>query len=109
MAVLAHGIFSFNAIFTLTGINLGIFEMASVVALAISAIVVLSSLHRPVINLVIAIFPLAVLTIVGTLLNESTYTPRQDLTSGIGLHVVLSVLSYGLLAIAALQAILLSI
>jgi|TARA_B100000497_G_scaffold54745_1_gene62747 ABC-type uncharacterized transport system permease subunit len=108
IAVLAHGIFSFNAIFTLTGINLGIFEMASVVALAISAIVVLSSLHRPVVNLVIAIFPLAVLTIVGTLLNESTYTPRQDLTSGIGLHVVLSVLSYGLLAIAALQAILLS-
>jgi len=108
IAVLAHGIFSFNAISTVTGINLGIFEMASVVALAISAIVVLSSLHRPVVNLVIIIFPLSVLAIVGTLFNESTYTPRQDLTTGIGLHVILSVLAYGLLAIAALQAILLS-
>lgn len=108
IAVLAHGIFSFKAISTATGINLGIYEMASVIALAISGIVVVSSLRRPLANLVVVIFPLSILAIAATLVNESTYVPRQDISSGIGLHVVLSVLAYGLLSIAAIEAILLS-
>jgi len=108
IAVLAHAIFSFKAISTVTGINLGIYEMASVIALAISGVVVLSSLRRPVANLVIVIFPISVLAIAATLFNESTYVPRHNISSGIGLHVVLSILAYGLLSVAALEAILLS-
>jgi len=107
-AVLAHGIFSFNAISTVTGINLGIFEMASVIALAISAIVVLSALRRPVTNLVIVIFPLSVLAIFATIFTESTYVPRQNISAGLGLHVILSILAYSLLSVAAVEAVLLS-
>jgi ABC-type uncharacterized transport system permease subunit len=108
IAVLAHGVFSFKAISTGSGINLGIYEMTSVIALAISGIVVISSLRRPIADLVIVIFPLSVLAIAATLLNESTYVPRQDISAGIGLHVILSVLAYSLLSIAAIEAILLS-
>jgi len=108
IAVLAHSFFSFKAISTVTGINLGIHEMASVITLAVSGVVVLSSLRRPVANLIIVIFPISVLAITVTLFSHSTYVPRQDISSGIGLHVVLSILAHGLLSVAALEAILLS-
>lgn len=108
IAVVLHGLFSLQLIATDAGINLGIAPMASLITLIISAIVVISSLRRPIDNLVIGIFPLAMLAIIVGLTLEETYTPRRDLGAGIISHIVLSVVAYGLLGIAALQAILLS-
>jgi len=107
-AIVMHGLFSLNEIITARGINLGLLPMASVITLAISAILIASSLRRRVANLMIAIFPLAIITILATLATKNDYMPRQHLPGGILGHIILSVIAYGLLAIAALQAILLS-
>jgi ABC-type uncharacterized transport system permease subunit len=107
-AILLHGIFSLQEIATDEGIDLGILPMASLITLAISTLLMVNSLRRPVANLIIAIYPLAIIAILATLATNSDYPPRQHLDGGIVAHIILSVIAYGLLAIAALQAILLS-
>lgn len=107
-AIALHGLFSFSELDTDQGIDLSIMPMATLITLAISTILVASSLRRPVANLVLAIFPLAIITILATLATNTGHAPREQLAPGILLHIILSVIAYGLLAIAALQAVLLS-
>ncbi len=108
VAVACHAVTVYLDLYGAGGINLGIFPMLSLMAVAISAIVLLSSFRRPLANLFIAIFPLATLTLILEISMEGAYSPRDDLTPGILLHITLSVVAYSLLTIAALQAALLS-
>jgi ABC-type uncharacterized transport system permease subunit len=108
LAVCLHGLFTYADIYSSQGINFGIYPMASLTSLAIAAIVILSSIRRPVDNLLIVLLPLATLTIIMSLLQEGSYTPRTDISVGIFLHIALSVVAYGLLTIAAFQAAFLS-
>ena len=68
----------------------------------------ITSLYRPIENVVIAAYPFAAFTIALSLLMEGNAQPRQNLAPGIIAHVILSVLSYAILAIAATQSILLA-
>ncbi|MEX0943378.1 MAG: cytochrome c biogenesis protein CcsA [Pseudomonadales bacterium] len=108
LAVLLHGYFSYHEIFTASGINMGLLPMASLIALAIAALILLSSLRRPVENLAILLFPMAAICISLSLSLPDTYTPRAQVGHGIVIHIILSVIAYGLLTIAAFQAVLLS-
>jgi len=108
LAMVAHAYFSYREIFTPEGINMGLLPMGSVTSLAIAAMILLSSLRRPIENLLIVLFPMAAVVIAFTVLVPSDYTPRNDLHEGIVAHIILSVVAYSLLTIAAFQAILLS-
>lgn len=108
VAVLLHGVFSYQEIFTEAGINIGIFPMIALMSLAIVAIVLASSLRRPVESLFILIFPFAAIAILVALSQEGSYAPRTDLDRGIVTHILLSITAYGLLTVAAFQAALLS-
>lgn len=108
LAVLCHGWAVYADLYSPAGLNLGLFSMLSVMAVSIVFLVLLSSLRRPVANLFIAILPIAALSLVLELLLEGSYTPRENLGSGIVGHILLSVIAYSLLTIGALQAALLS-
>jgi ABC-type uncharacterized transport system permease subunit len=108
VAVGLHALFSYQEIYTGSGINIGIYPMAALTSLAIVVIVLASSFRRPVENLFILIFPFATFTVLMSLFKESGYVPRSDLGSGIVAHILLSVAAYGLLTVAAFQAALLS-
>jgi ABC-type uncharacterized transport system permease subunit len=108
LAVLAHALAVFQDFTGTEGIDLGIYPMLSLMALTIAAIVLLNSFRRPVDNLFILIFPIALLTVTMQLLFPGDYTPRGEMTNGILMHVVLSIAAYSLLTIAATQAVLLS-
>lgn len=107
LAVAAHSWFAWHEIFTPRGIDIGPLPLASVISMAIAATIILSSLHRPVENLVIVLFPLAAITIVLALILPPG-TPRTDIPKGIVTHIVLAVVAYSMLTIAAFQAMLLS-
>ncbi|MFT4676455.1 MAG: ABC-type uncharacterized transport system permease subunit [Patiriisocius sp.] len=109
LAVLLHGLFSYQEIYTPAGINIGIYPMASLTSLAIAVIVLASSIRRPVDNLLVLLFPFATLTVLLALFQEGSYTPRNDIDDGIVAHILLSVTAYSLLTVAAFQAALLSI
>ncbi|MBV1877221.1 MAG: cytochrome c biogenesis protein CcsA [Pseudomonadales bacterium] len=109
LAIILHGAFSYQEIYTAAGINIGFFPMISLTSLAITSVVMLSSLRRPVENLLIVLLPFATFTVFLSLWQDGSYKPRSDIGSGIFFHIALSVIAYGLLTTAALQAALLSI
>lgn len=108
LAVAAHALTVFADFTGADGIDLGIYPMLSLMALTIGAIVLISSLRRPVDNLFILIFPLALTTVLLQTFIPGNDVPRNVMTNGILAHVVLSIAAYSLLTIAATQAVLLS-
>ncbi len=108
LAVLCQGYTNYLDFMGTVGVDLGIYPMLSLMTLSIVAMLLLSSLRRPVDNLFVVLFPLATLTVLAEISFQGHYTPREDIATGILSHIILSVVAYSLLTIAATQAILLS-
>lgn len=85
------------------------FSTSAVLATGIAVIVLLgASLFKPVLNIATALFPFAgVVLLLG--IEMPTPTNESGMTPGIALHAVSSALAFAVLAIAALQAILVGI
>lgn len=90
------------------GINLGFYNVSSVISWMIINIVLLSALKKPVESLLIFLAPLAALTVIFAATQEApkTVIPEQDF--GVLGHILFSILAYSILTIAAFQAILLA-
>jgi ABC-type uncharacterized transport system permease subunit len=108
LAVILHGFTAYKGFINTNGYDLGFYPMLSLMAFSIGAIVLISSLRRPVDNLFLFVFPLAVSTIILQIVLKGDFMPRQDVTGGIFSHIALSIIAYSLLTIAATQALLLS-
>ncbi len=104
VAVGLHGITAWMELVTPEGVNMSIYVMGSVTSFGITLLAMGSSLRRPISNLFIGLFPLATITLALSMFAEGNYTPRPDLTLGIYSHIILSILAYSLLTIAAFQA-----
>ena len=107
IAVLAHAVSAWAIVREPGGYHFGIVQISTLIALAISALALGSSLRKPIDNLFLGLFPLAVATILLSLAVGSSF-PTTSLGPVAGGHVLLSVLAYGFISIAALQAIFLS-
>ena len=103
LAVMAHAMVLYPATITGAGINLGIFNAASLVAWIIALIVILATLRRPAHSLSVVILPFAALVLgVSLIFSRERLLPAGS--TGIAMHIALSLLAYSLFAIAALQA-----
>ncbi|MCL7462453.1 cytochrome c biogenesis protein CcsA [Pseudomonas sp. NW5] len=86
---------------------LNFFNAASLLAAAVIALTLLACLRMPVHNLLLLLFPLGSLTsLLAVLVPAGTLQPIRE-APGILAHILLSLLAYGLLTIAVLQALLL--
>jgi len=109
-AIIIHAILLYPTILTASGLNLGFFNAASLIALTTALLLLLASLLEPVENLGIPVFPLAALAIALQLLY-----PEQLIITGaaaswqLEAHILSSLLAYSILGLAALQSILLAI
>ncbi len=106
-AIAAHALALYPMLVTASGINLGIFSAASLVAWLIATIAIIASPRAPVASLAVVILPFTAV-IVGVSLLFSDQRVLQHLPAGLALHIGLSLIAYSLFAIAALQAIYLS-
>ena len=106
-AVAMHGVNVYQDIFTPLGINLTIGIAFSLVIFTINTIVTISSLRNPLYNLQIFLLPLSIVAVVLSLLTSDHNTAYTSISIGLGIHIILSVLAYSLLAIATFQALLL--
>jgi ABC-type uncharacterized transport system permease subunit len=109
LAIILHGFTACKGFINPGGYDLGIYPMLSLMSLSVGTIVLISSLRRPVDNLFIFVFPVAISTIIFQIVLKGDYTPREDITGGIFSHIALSIIAYSLLTIAAAQALLLSV
>lgn len=105
-AGIIHALLMAGSVVEHNGFNFGFFNVGIFISLVISLLVIISSISKPLENLLIGVFPMAALIIL-----VDTVTPNSDnvsqLTGGLGWHIILSILAYSILVIASIQAILL--
>ena len=103
IAAFAHALSAYGVIKTATGYHFGIVQISTLIAVSISLLALVSSLRKPLENLFLGLFPLAILSIIGSLTISSSFPPVA-MDTGLAIHVLLSILAYSLITIAALQA-----
>ena len=96
-------------IFTDNGLQMGITHVASLATWFVTCLLIVAALKKPIENLGLLVLPLAALT-----LSLEYFMPVEHIVNtadqkGLGAHIVLSILAYSLLGLAAVQAILLSV
>ncbi len=107
--VLVHAMLLYLSVITDSGLNLGFFNAASLVAWTVVLLLLTSSIGKPVENLGILLLPLAALSILLELKYPSTRLLDPSAAWGLKTHVLISMLAYSLLTLASVQAVLLSI
>ncbi|MBO9480973.1 cytochrome c biogenesis protein CcsA [Salinisphaera sp. G21_0] len=107
LGLIFHVIALYISIHTDRGINLGVFTMGSLTSMMVTMMVLLSSLKKPSESLLVMILPVTMLAIVLALLAPVEHIVWNTASSMVS-HVLLSVMAYGILMVAAFQAILLS-
>ncbi len=90
------------------GINLNIYAICSLCSWLVILILLISSIRKPVENLLALVLPMAMVAI-----GTSTFIPSQPTllsshSPGLVSHIIISVLAYSTLSVAAIQAILLA-
>lgn len=104
VAILLHWIGWFLPMLQEQGINLSFFNGGSLISLVVAIIVLVSALKKPVENLLIGLFPMAALIILLDLIFPASSSGIKVWEKGLVIHVLLSILAYSLLTIAAFQA-----
>jgi len=109
LAVALHALLLQQGLFVAEGLDLGINNIISLTGWLVALLVLVSALGAPLENLGLLILPLAALALLAPLLPQGTPVVVTNPDGGLQLHILLSILSYSLLALAAAQALLLAI
>ena len=107
-AVLLHSVWLYRQVFIAEGVHLGLYNIFSLISWQVVILVLLGSVYAQLENLLILAAPVAVLSIVLAMLPNEAYQPRQLINTGIALHILVSILAYSVLSLAAVQALLLA-
>lgn len=105
LALMVHLVSVVQVIATDAGYDFGLFKIATLFSWTIALIVVASSLKKPLDNLFLALFPLAILSILSSLFLPGT-TPDSDVGGGVALHILLGIAAFSIITIAAMQSVL---
>ncbi len=101
LALVGHAVTLYPMTVTNSGINLGIFSAASLVAWLIAGLTVVATSRRALASLLVVIFPFAAIALGTSLLFSHPHVlPRYS--TGTALHVGLSLVAYAMFAVAAL-------
>jgi len=109
VGLVLHAIVLYHNVFNPAGINLGFFNALSLLSGIIVLLLVIAASSEPVENLGIAIFPLAGIAVVLELFFPSHDILTETEAIKLDVHILISILAYSVLSIAAVQAILLAI
>ncbi len=109
VATVLHGVSWFAPMLATGNIPLSFFSVGSLIALVISALIVLSAIKKPLENLLLGIFPMAAILLLVNLIVPASPLDGQHWDPGLTAHIILSIMAYSILTIAAFQAILLMV
>lgn len=109
IAVALHAILLYGRLFDGPHLDVSFFTVLSLITWLVALLLLLAALREPVENLAIAVLPFAAFAVLLRMLNNEQHILNHSLSFGIELHILVSVIAYSLLTIAALQAILLYI
>lgn len=109
LAAALHLIANSLLISTAHGWEFSFFKSASLITNIIVIVLVLFMRRKPVQNLFLISYPLAIISLIGAMFLATDTSPIPKGQLGILLHVCLSIIAYSFLSLAALQALLLYI
>lgn len=109
VAALSHIASLYHIIITPEGLNLTFFHVLSLTSWLAAVLVLLSALKKPVENLAIAVLPFTAAALLLQSLAAGNGANIEIVGVGLKAHILISIFSYSLLTIAALQALLLAI
>ncbi|MCW8917766.1 MAG: cytochrome c biogenesis protein CcsA [Gammaproteobacteria bacterium] len=109
IATILHAVTVYHGVVTAEGLNFSFFLALSFTSWVVATLILLSALRQPIENLGIMVFPFAALSLLLQNLQESQGTLISSPTPGLDAHILISVIAYSLLTLAALQAILLAV
>ena len=109
IAVALHAfiLFKYN-LYGPNGLDLSVFTVLSLVSWITASFIMLASIRQPVECLTIVIFPFAAVTLLLRISSDQHHYLEQ-LSAGLETHILLSIISYSILSIAAVQSLLLYI
>jgi len=108
IAVAFHAISLYDSLFSAAGLNIGFFSALSLITWLIALLILVAAFSNPVENLGVFLLPLASLAILLEMLFPAQHTLVAQALE-LKLHIIMSMLSYSLLSIAAVQSILLAV
>jgi ABC-type uncharacterized transport system permease subunit len=91
------------------GLRLGIFNAISLIGWTIAALVLFAVHGKPLDNLGVFVLPLSAISVLLAWLFPSNHETGASFGVGLQVHVLVSIVAYGLLALAALQALLVAV
>lgn len=109
VAIVLHGIMLSRLIVAPGGVNLGFFNALSLVGWLSALLLLALTLFRPVENLGIVLLPFSAVTVLLTVFVPTSGVLISDFRWPLNLHIGISVVAYALLALAAVQALLLAV
>jgi len=109
VGVALHSVVLYHTLFTDNGLNLGIFNAASLAAWIVVLALMLSAISKPVENLGIVLLPLAAIALILELTFPTIYIFDPTASWGLRIHAIISLMAYSLFTMAAVQAVLLAI
>ncbi len=108
-AVILHFIYTACISMENNNLDFSFFSIGSTIASIIALLLLLASLSKPIEKLGVAIFPLAVLMLLLTIIFPGKEQSLQNNSWQMNTHIFSSIIAFSLLNIAALQAIFLAI
>lgn len=105
LAIVLHGTATFGLLFTTAGLDLSLLKICALISLVINVALFFSGLKKPIHSLFLFLFPISALSLFAAISTPST-KDAVVLSSTIEAHILVSILAYSTLAIAALQALL---
>lgn len=108
-ALILHAGMLQQTIFTEHGINLGFFNALSCTSWLIAVLLLITALVHPVENLGVVLLPFCAISIVLALSFSADNLLRDNLSWPMRTHIIVSILASAVFAMAAVQALLLSI
>ena len=105
LAIALHGLAVADFLFTEEGLDLSLLKIGALISLVINLVLFVSGLKKPIHSLFLVLFPASALAIYAAMVSVSTKAAIA-ISVSIEVHILLSILAYSLLAIAALQALL---
>lgn len=105
LAIVLHAFAVFQLLSKNGGLDLSLMKIIALLALVINTLVYFTRLRKPIHSLYLALFPISAVTLLLALTSNSTkatiFVPLS-----LQAHILISILAYSFLAIAALQALL---
>ncbi len=108
-ALCLHGLALYNSMLTPSGIDLGFYTAMSLVSAVITLLTLIAVWRHPVDILAVVLLPVAAITLVIGSFYSTHHLLAPDSSNALIFHILSSIIAYSILALAALQAVLLSI